>query len=450
MAGWVENSASHVLMLPFHSFIGLRCRYRLVCVAGAAVSLACAVASLLSPSSDAGETGATRADVFREAAALTELGRKLFFDPILSGSGKLSCASCHAPSNGFTPANARPVQLGGLDLKQAGTRAVPGLTYLQATPQFTEHFFDNEEEGDESVDNGPTGGLTWDGRADRPRDQARIPLLAANEMANSSPAAVVECIAGSAYAGELKAIYGDDVFADKDGAFLDLLTALETFQQDATTFYPYTSKYDFYLKGQATLTPAEARGLTLFNAEDKGNCASCHISEVRGDGTPPQFTDYGLIALGVPRNPAIPANADPEYFDLGLCGPLRTDFLGRPAYCGLFKTPSLRNVALRKSFFHNGVFHDLRQVVAFYATRDIDPGKWYPRGADGAVQQYNDLPPADRANLNMDPPFGGKPGDKPALTDAEIDDVVAFLKTLTDGYDPKTGTADPARSLNTN
>ena len=104
--------------------------------------------------------------------------------------------------------------------------------------------------------------------------------------------------------------------------------------------------------------------------------------------------------------------------------------------CGLFKTPSLRNVALRQTFMHNGVFHSLRKVVEFYATRDTDPEKWYPRKAGGTIDIYNDLPEAYRANLNTDPPFGGKPGDKPALDDTEIDDIVAFLGTLTDGWKP--------------
>ncbi|MGO8212825.1 cytochrome-c peroxidase, partial [Rhizobium ruizarguesonis] len=76
---------------------------------------------------------------------------------------------------------------------------------------------------------------------------------------------------------------------------------------------------------------------------------------------------------------AIPANSDPGYHDLGLCGPQRTDFAGRSEYCGLFRTPTLRNVALKQSFFHNGYFHSLRDVVSFYATRDSDPGRWYPR-----------------------------------------------------------------------
>ncbi len=386
----------------------------------------------------AGETPKpmSRAEAYRQATELEALGHQLFFDPILSGSGRESCSTCHAPDRGFAPANALPVQFGGLDMKAPGTRAAPSLTYLQATPQFTEHYFDNEDEGDESVDNGPTGGLTWDGRADRPRDQAKIPLLAANEMANPSEQALVARIAESRYAPALRAIYGADVFADPDLAFTGILTAIETFQEDSKTFYPYTSKYDAYLQGRAKLTDQEVRGLALFTDETKGNCSSCHISDVASDGTPPQFSDFGMIALGVPRNPDIPANEDPSYFDLGLCGPLRTDFKGEADYCGLFKTPSLRNVALRQTFMHNGFFHSLRKVVEFYATRDTNPEKWYPRKADGTIDAYNDLPAAYRANLNTDPPFGGKPGDKPALDDKEIDDIVAFLGTLTDGWKP--------------
>ena len=118
----------------------------------------------------------------------------------------------------------------------------------------------------------------------------------------------------------------------------------------------------------------------------------------------------------------------------GLC--LITDFKGEADYCGLFKTPSLRNVALRQTFMHNGFFHSLRKVVDFYATRDTNPEKWYPRKADGTIDIDNDLPETYRANLNTDPPLGGKPGDKPALNDQEIDDIVAFLGTLTDGWKP--------------
>ena len=94
----------------------------------------------------------------------------------------------------------------------------------------------------------------------------------------------------------------------------------------------------------------------------------------------------------------------------------------------------MRNVATRRTFFHNGIFHDLTEAVAFYASRDTDPARWYPRDASGAVETFDDLPAAYRANVDREPPFDRHRGDKPALSDAEIADLVAFLKTLTDGY----------------
>lgn len=385
----------------------------------------------------AGEAGQemSRAQVRRQAAALADLGRALFFDPSLSGSGKLACSSCHDPGHGFGPANDRVVQLGGSDMQKPGRRAVPSLKYLQAVPPFTEHFFDSEDEADESVDNGPTGGLTWDGRVDRGADQARIPLLSDFEMGNRVEAEVGRRVLEAGHGRAIAAIIGPEAARDPARVYETALKALETFQQDYRSFYPYSSKYDAVLAGRAGLTPQEARGLELFDAPDKGNCASCHISQRGNDGTPPQFTDYGLIALGLPRNKDIPANADPAYFDLGLCGPLRTDFPGRSDYCGLFRTPTLRNVALRKVFFHNGAARSLRDAVRFYVERETRPELWYPRKANGEIDKYDDLPMAARVNLNVDPPFDRKAGEAPALTSAEIDDIVAFLATLTDGYE---------------
>jgi len=397
------------------------CGLLIACCAPSIEALAAAVAS--------------RAAVFREAAALTALGRRMFFDPALSASGRLACATCHDPRHGLAPANDLPVQPGGRDLRESGMRAAPSLGYLQAVPQFTEHFFDTDGSGNDGVDNGPTGGLTWDGRVDRGRDQARTALLSPFEMANRDPAELVARVRRAGYGEALRGVAGRAARRDAV-AFGVILAALEAFEQDAATFYPYDSKYDAYLAGTAALTAQEARGLTLFNDPAKGNCAHCHISRRGNDGTPPQFTDYGLIALGVPRNRAIPANADPGYFDLGLCGPLRRDLAAHPEYCGLFKTPSLRNVALRRSFFHNGVFHSLRQVIEFYVERDTDPGKWYARRQDGSVDKFDDLPARYHANVNTEPPFDRHPGDPPALGGTEIDDLVAFLETLTDGYAP--------------
>jgi cytochrome c peroxidase len=378
----------------------------------------------------------SRPQAYARAAALEALGRKLFFDPSLSASGQMACATCHDPAHGFSPANDRAVQLGGKDMQQAGLRAAPSLTYLQAVPQFTEHYYDSDDEGDDSIDNGPTGGLTWDGRMDRGRDQAAFPLLSPFEMANADAADVVRRARKAGYDAALSAIYGSNVLADDAPTFAALTHALEVYEQNVRDFYPYSSKYDAYLAGHAQLSPQEARGLKLFEDPDKGNCASCHISKRANDGTPPQFTDYGFIALGLPRNSAIPANADPRWRDLGLCGPLRADLAGHAEYCGLFRTPSLRNVARRKTFFHNGLVHSLREAVAFYVERDTQPEKWYPRGPDGKARKFDDLPEQYSRNVNVDPPFGGKAGDRPVLSPAEIDDVVAFLGTLTDGFTP--------------
>jgi cytochrome c peroxidase len=378
--------------------------------------------------------GRSRHAVNRQVGILAELGRKLFFDPGLSASGKLSCASCHDPARAYGPPNARPVAPGGKDMSQMGLRAVPSLRYLQVAPHFTEHFFDSDDEPDAGVDNGPTGGLTWDGRVDRGRDQARLPLLSSLEMANESPAAVVSHVKTSSYAGLLRDAFGRTAFDNAEKAFAGILQALEAFEQRHTEFYPYSSRYDAYLAGTAELTAQEIRGLALFNDPAKGNCAHCHPSARGSDGTPPQFTDYGFAALGVPRNRDIPSNGDPQFHDLGLCGPLRRDLEDHPEYCGMFKSPSLRNVALRGSFFHNGVFHSLREALRFYAERDTNPENWYPRNSDGTVRKFDDLPVQYHANVNVEPPFDRHAGDAPVLSEAEIDDVAAFLQTLNDGY----------------
>ncbi|SCK16337.1 cytochrome c peroxidase [Variovorax sp. HW608] len=364
------------------------------------------------------------------AAQLTALGRRIFFDPTLSASGTQSCASCHDPGHAYGPPNGLSVQLGGIDGGTQGPRAAPSLRYLETLTAFSEHHHDND--GDDSIDAGPTGGRMWDGRAGSAHEQAGMPLLSPAEMANASEEDVARKLERAAYAGEMRSAFGDDVFRDPAAAFRAAGLALEVFQQSPADFYPFTSKYDAILRGEQKFSPAEERGLRLFRAADKGNCASCHIADRTQDGAFPLFSDFGMIALGVPRHRGLAANADPAYHDLGLCGPIRTDLRDRPEYCGLFRTPSLRNVAVRKAFFHNGVFHSLEEVVRFYAQRDTAPGRWYGRDAKGKVRPYDDLPARYHGNINTDPPFGQARGGKPALTEAEIRDVVAFLKTLTD------------------
>ena len=226
----------------------------------------------------------SRKDAYARAAALTALGRKMFFDPSLSASGQQSCSSCHDPHHAFGPASAAPVAMGGPGMDQPGLRAVPSLRYLQAAPSFTEHFYDSEDEGDESVDNGPTGGLTWDGRADHGNGQARIPLLSPFEMANKNAGDVTAALRKVDYARDFKAVFGDDVFDHPDDAFDAAVEALGTFEQSAADFYPYSSRYDAFLAGKAALSAQELRGRALFEDPAKGNCASCHLSESANDG----------------------------------------------------------------------------------------------------------------------------------------------------------------------
>ncbi len=365
-------------------------------------------------------------------AEMTAMGRAMFFEPGLSVSGRMSCANCHSPDHAYGPPNALAVQLGGPELKDPGTRAAPSLRYIQNAPSFTEHFHDDD--GDDSVDAGPTGGRNWDGRAQSSHEQALTPLLSPNEMGNPDVASVVAKLKQGPLAAQFRKTYGDDIFDQPGQAIRWALMSLEVFQESPADFYPYTSKYDAFLRKQVQLNPQELRGLALFNDENKGNCASCHISQITPGGVFPQFTDYGLINIGVPRNRKLPANTDPTFFDMGLCGPDRTDLKDHKEYCGSFKTPSLRNVALRKVFFHNGSFTSLEQVLRFYVQRDTAPRKWYPKNRDGSVHKYDDMPPGMEANVNVEAPFDRKPGQPPALNDKEIVDVIVFLKTLTDGY----------------
>jgi cytochrome c peroxidase len=363
------------------------------------------------------------ASTLGQAAAL---GEKIFSDVSLSASGKQSCATCHNPDSAHGPTNDLSVQLGGSNGDVTGFRASPSLRYMQQTPAF--HF---------EADGTPVGGFNRDGRAQSLLEQAERPFMAPHEMANASKADVINRLKQAAYAGEFKAVFGAGILDNVDQAFSRVQFALQQFQKEDPRFAPFDSKYDLFLAGKAALNDAELRGLALFNNPAKGNCAACHPSARGANGAPPLFTDFSYDNLGVPRNPRIPATADPGYFDLGLCGPDRTDLAARADLCGAFKVPTLRNVATRKTFFHNGFFTNLTDVVRFYVRRDTNPEEFYPVGPDGVVQKFNDLPPQFHINVNRtEGPYNRQPGMPPALTEAEIADLVQFLGTLTDGYRP--------------
>jgi cytochrome c peroxidase len=363
---------------------------------------------------------------------IAQLGKALFFDKSLSSSGRLACASCHDPGNAYgPPPGVSPIMFGGRALNQAGLRSVPSLRYLQDRPHFTRHEY--LASGDEPEDVGPGGGFMWDGRADALAAQALIPLLDAREMANRDVHELATRLRASGEAGQFRLLYGPRALRDDRQAAARAAKAITHFELDDASFHPYDSRYDAYLRGTRSLSAQELRGLALFESADKGNCAECHPDAPGPQGAPPAFSDYRFVALGVPRNPELPANRDADFYDLGLCGPLRRDLVQESSeYCGLFKTPTLRNVALREHFFHNARFTTLEQVLEFYVQRDLAPERWYPTQA-GRAELYDDLPPADRANVDRtDPPFDRRAGEPPALNAAEIADLIAFLRTLTD------------------
>jgi len=356
-----------------------------------------------------------------------KLGELIFKDQSLSASGKQSCATCHSPDNAHGPTNNLSAQLGGANGDVQGFRAAPSLRYLNQNPAF---FFDK--------DGTPTGGIDRDGRAQSLAEQAERPFVAPHEMANASKQDVVDKLKKAPYVEQFRAQFGAAILDNAEQAFSRMTFALQAFQLEAPEFHPFDSKYDQFLAGKVKLSDQELRGLALFNDPTKGNCIGCHTSARGANGAPPLFTDFTFDNLGVPRNKKLAATADPAYFDLGLCGPDRTDLTARTDLCGAFKVPTLRNVATRQTFFHNGAFDNLKDVVAFYVRRDTNPEEWYPTGADGVVQKFNDLPPEYRKNVNTtEVPYNRQPGMAPALSPSEIDDVVSFLGTLTDGYKSK-------------
>jgi cytochrome c peroxidase len=359
-------------------------------------------------------------------SAAADVGRRMFFDPSLSASGRIACATCHDPRHAYAPANDLAVQPGGAALTLTGTRAVPSLRYQEFTPPYDDHL-DNP---DGISTPGPGGGFTDDGRAATLADQAEIPLLSANEMANARRADVVDRLAASPYAEVFRRAFGGDIFADPDRAFRQAAQALQAFQLEDPSFHPYSSKYDLYAgnKRGSALSPAEARGFAIYSSPDKGNCFACHYNGAGLNGSVRLFTDFTYAALGVPRNPAIPANHDPRYFDLGLCGRADHPLPASRRYCGMFKTPTLRNTATRRVFFHNGRFTSLREVIRFYNTRDTKPDDWYPRG-----HKFDDLPREYQGNIDTQAPLDARPeGSAPAMSEQDMDDLEAFIRTLTD------------------
>lgn len=372
-----------------------------------------------------------------------QLGEALYFDQNLSLNSNQACSSCHDPDFGFVdplntadPQNS-PVSAGSIEGKTGGLNS-PSAAYAAFSPFF--HW--NE------VDGLFVGGQFWNGRANTLAEQAAGPFLNPVEMAMPDKWAVVDRLRTSTspyYQTMFAQVYNLDLSAIPpytDGGVKPVAESdyppgvLEVYDRMAKAigefektelFLKFDSKYDYYLAGLTALTKQEEKGLKLF--EVQGKCALCHLSapSLAPDGVsllPPLFTDFTYDNLGVPQNVNIPG----QPVDAGLGA--RPDIAAidpNGLQLGKHKVMTLRNIELTPPYAHNGVFATLEEIVHFYNTRD----------ALGAVcADNNDLGfgvtcwPAPEVPQNVNIAELGNLH----LTAAQEADIVAFLKTLTDGW----------------
>lgn len=364
---------------------------------------------------------------------IEELGKALFFDTNLSTPPGQSCAACHGPEVGFTgpveAVNAAGAVYPGAVHTRFGNRKPPAAAYAG----FAEVLHFSE------VDGVWEGGSFWDGRAtgwtlgDPLAEQAMGPFLNPLEQNNPNARLVVGKVSRGGYAALFRQVWGADSLkpgADVNLAYERFARSIAAYERSAEV-NPFTSKYDYYVEGQAVLTEAEARGLALF--EGKAKCNACHNSRPDPDGEPALFTDYTYDNLGLPKNPdnpfyAMPSEWNPagaDWVDEGLGGFLKSAGFPADVYepeLGKQKVPTLRNVDKRpypgfvKAFGHNGYFKSLEAIVHFYNTRDVPGLNWPPAEVPDTVNT------SELGNLG--------------LTPEEEAYIVAFMKTLTDGYLP--------------
>jgi len=400
-----------------------------------------------------------------DLTAIEQLGKSIFDDTNLSINKNQSCASCHASAWGWTGPDS--VINGGGSVYEGsiegrfGDRKPPTSAYATPSPIF------HNDKGTF------TGGNFWDGRAtgetlgNPAADQALGPFLNPVEQALPDSACVVyrvcNALVPNDYPVSFEQVWGDEACditwpSDVNGACADEEGEVSLAQadrdksdeaygniglsiaayEDSMEVNAFSSKYDQTFDGKVKLSKQEQRGFALFRG--KGQCHRCHIS----NGQQALFTDYTFDNLGVPKNPENPVyKGKPDFVDLGLGGFLETRVEYKDLAAenlGKQKVPTLRNVDLRpdgdsvKAYAHNGYFKTLEGIVHFYNTRDVKPS-CESMGIDNATEaealDNNCWPEPEVAeNVNTD-----ELGDL-GLTDEEEAAIVAFLKTLSDGFEP--------------
>jgi cytochrome c peroxidase len=371
-----------------------------------------------------------------------QLGKLLFFDTKLSVPEGQSCAACHAPEVGFTGSDEEINKSGsvyeGAAKGRFGNRKPPSSSYCGDSPVL--HFDRKEKVW--------VGGMFWDGRAtgkklkDPLAEQAQGPFL--NPLEQNIPDSKTICIKikEAPYASLFEEVWGKgSLDCDNVSATYDRIARSIAAYERSKEANPFSSKYDYWLSKKVKLSAEEMRGLKLF--EGKGKCAECHPNRKGPKGALPLFTDFTYDNLGIPKNPknpfyGMPAEWNPEgsaFVDPGLGGYLKEAGYKPAQYgaeMGKFKVPTLRNVDKRpaqglvKAFGHNGYFKDLKEIVHFYNTRDV-------LGMCGKISDPEpgvNCWPEPEVTTNLNREELGKLG----LTDQEENAIVAFLRTLSDGY----------------
>lgn len=339
---------------------------------------------------------------------IVELGRQIFFDANLSSNGTQSCASCHDPAAGFADPDATqtaPVSEGAVG-GSFGNRNAPTAAYAAFSPAFRQTTTLQTSDDPSKYE----GGQFLDGRSTELIEQAKAPFLNPVEMNNIDEADVVNKVRNSTYAGEFLTVFGANAFDDTMTVYQYIATAIAAFEASSEV-NPFSSKFDAVQDGLATFTASELNGFNLFRGAAK--CANCHVI-ANPTGGPALFTNFKYFNIGVPINPQNPAYiADNTFVDNGMGD--RQDFTGtvdETAQRGKFKTPTLRNIELTAPYMHNGVHATLDDVVRHY---DIMVANDFitPEVDENIATELNTA-------LNLQP--------------ADYAALVAFMRTLTDGY----------------
>lgn len=376
-----------------------------------------------------------------EFPTLSSLGEHLFTDNNLSLSRTQSCATCHNPREGFIDTRNNGIDGAvsiGHDGFSLGNRNAPTISYAAFTPNFTGTNANNAR-----------GGQFWDGRSSDLVAQAGEPQLNPIEMGMLSKADVVSRLQeNNAYVEAFQSYFGENVFDDTELAYTAMSESLAAFEQsDAVS--PFDSKFDRHLTGDYTLTNAEQRGMNLYFS-NQTSCTRCHSTTMnnrngQGGGRGNNrnnpainpatlagselFTNFRYFNNGTPSNTDLnnllaSVGAHSEFLNTGDLGlfdnpQLRQNDNSR----GRFRVSTLRNIAVTAPYMHNGVFQNLRTVLAFYDHQGGNPQRSINPETGAAWDTPETPETVDNQRLRMR-----------NLSNNQIDDLECFLRTLTDQH----------------